>query len=199
MVCTRKSIGSLILFAVAQIAIGNGIGPCPKIKYLDNFNISRITGHWNEIERSFYLMELISSCVTMDIYEKAKGSLNVSITTKSRWSGTLSISDGTATSSKRDPSILNYRVTSQLPKAISRFLPGAGTYQVIKTDYDNYMVLYSCTTLAIAHYPIVHVDLAWILGRHKEISAEVRADIYQFLSSYYIDSERLILAQNKDC
>lgn len=69
----------------------------------------------------------------------------------------MSISDGTATSSKRDPSILNYRVTSQLPKAISRFLPGAGTYQVIKTDYNNYMVLYSCTTLAIAHYPIVHV------------------------------------------
>ncbi|CAH0554596.1 unnamed protein product [Brassicogethes aeneus] len=189
----------LLVSFSAKWVTSTGVGPCPRIKYLDNFNISAFTGHWIEIERSFYLMELISSCVRMDLSQNFKGNINVSITSKSRWSGVFSISEGIATVSKKHPSIFVYKVISTLPKAVSRYLPGAGSYQVIKTDYSTYAVLYSCTNFSFATYPLANTDLVWILGRQKEISAEIRSEIYDFLAFYQIDSERLILAQNLNC
>ncbi|XP_030757212.1 apolipoprotein D-like [Sitophilus oryzae] len=186
----------LLVFGLDLIksTFGYGLGNCPKIDYIKHFNVTRFAGHWYEIERSFYLMELISSCVSVDLEVNSKGQLDVSVVSKSLVSGTYSISEGVATPSRKDPSILLYRVSSKLPRFISRYLPGAGFYQVLDTDYNDYAVLYSCTD-----FQIIHMDLVWIWARKKDICVKVRAKIYEMLTSYEIDPERLTLPKNVNC
>nr|CAI5858845.1 unnamed protein product [Callosobruchus analis] len=180
----------------------SGIGPCPKREGMPNLNLTKFAGHWYEIERSFYLMELVRSCITVDITELPHGKLGVVIKAKSTWTGSFSFSEGVATPTRRDPSIVNYKVNSKLPKAFNKYvprlvnyyLPGSGYYQVLRTDYGNYAIIYSCND-----YGIAHTDLIWIWGRRKELNAEMRSDIYGLLAEYRLDSERLTLSKNANC
>lgn len=42
--------------------------------------------------------------------------------------------------------------SSRLPDIVSRFLPGAGRYQILYTDYQNFAILWSCSSLANLGY-----------------------------------------------
>ncbi|XP_060529411.1 apolipoprotein D-like [Cylas formicarius] len=190
--------GSIVVVVLcwfyAKCVSSYGLGPCPKIGYMDLFNITAFTGHWYEIERSFYLMELISSCVRVDLELNERGQLEVDVYSRSRMSGIFSISEGIATSTKKDPSILLYKVSSRLPRIVNRYLPGAGYYQIVRTDYRRYAILYSCS-----NFHIFHIDLLWIWARKKEIEADLRVKIYEILAINNLDPERLTLPKNKNC
>jgi len=189
--CLFAVVFSLVFLARS---LSTGVGKCPKLNYMDNFNLSRFTGRWYEIERSFYLMQVISSCVSVDLVENTRGQLEVDVKTKSRWSGSFTVSEGVASQTRRDPSLMLYKVVSNLPRVLSRYLPGAGFYQVLDTDYDTYAILWSCT-----NYGLAHSDLLWIWGRQKEIDANLRANIYRMLDTWRLDTERLILPKNSNC
>lgn len=60
-------------------------------------------------------------------------------------------SKGIANPSRRDPTIVKYQVQSQLPTSLARLMPGSGTYQILATDYDNYAILWTCSSLRVAH------------------------------------------------
>lgn len=61
------------------------------------------------------------------------------------------ISEGIATPSKKDPSILLYKISSNLPYGLSNILPGAGFYQILQTDYTNFAVIYKCINYGLLH------------------------------------------------
>ncbi|KAL1490088.1 hypothetical protein ABEB36_012830 [Hypothenemus hampei] len=109
-------------------------------------------------------------------------------------SGIFSISEGMAVQSKKDPSLFLYKVSSTLPKFVNKYLPGAGFYQVVSTDYKRYAILYSCS-----NFHLFHTDLVWIWARKKEIDVVLRKEIYDILNRYLIDPERLTLPKNKNC
>lgn len=44
---------------------------------------------------------------------------------------------------------------SALPTALARLLPGAGFYQVLHTDYENFAILWTCSNLFLAHTGIL--------------------------------------------
>ncbi|XP_017769350.1 PREDICTED: apolipoprotein D-like [Nicrophorus vespilloides] len=184
---------ALLLIAVQLVGLGrpSGLGRCPKHKYMQDFNITKFTGRWYEIERSFYLMELTSACIEIDLSENDRGQIDVSVSTIGRWSGSATVSRGVATTSKRHPSIFLFKVSTTLPNTVARFLPGAGFYQILDTDYEDFAVLWTCTSLGLAH-----TDLVWILGRSRELNVTTRANIYDYLLLRHIDSERLILSSN---
>nr|XP_023029793.1 apolipoprotein D-like [Leptinotarsa decemlineata] len=171
-----------------------GLGPCPKVKSMDKLNLTKFSGHWHEIERTFYLMELIRSCVTVDISELSKDRLGIVVNTKSTWTGTFSISEGVASPTRRDPNIFQYKVSSSFPRIVNRYLPGAGFYQVLDTDYDTYAVVYSCS-----NWQVVHSDLIWIWGRKREIDVELRSELYRKLNNMQLDPERLVLSKTTNC
>ncbi|XP_044733795.1 apolipoprotein D-like isoform X2 [Chrysoperla carnea] len=143
-------------------------------------------------------MELTSSCTTLDISMNHKDDTKLDVETNlvNRITGEPSSpSKGVAIQSKKDPTILKYQIQStRLPTTIARLMPGAGTYQILHTDYNNYAILWTCSNLKIAHS-----DLVWILGRTREINANKRAEIYSVLAGFNIDSDRLVLSKNKDC
>ncbi|CAG2065951.1 unnamed protein product [Timema podura] len=109
-------------------------------------------GKWYEVERSFYLLEIASSCTSLSFTgAKNPGQLKVTVKTVNRWTGGPSVSLGTASLTSNRSAVLDYRVTTKLPTTVSRMLPGAGIYSVLHTDYDTFAVLWSCSDLAIMH------------------------------------------------
>lgn len=53
--------------------------------------------------------------------------------------------------------------STRLPDVIARILPGAGKYQVLYTDYKNFAILWSCSSIAnlgyTGHYNLSHSDI----------------------------------------
>lgn len=45
---------------------------------------AQFSGKWYEIERSFYLMELVASCVSVDIEAKPPNQLEIYVSSRSR-------------------------------------------------------------------------------------------------------------------
>lgn len=126
---------------------------------------AQFAGHWYEVERTFYIMELAAGCTTIELQENFKGQTEVVARVINRWTGGETTSAGVAITSKKHPSIFQYKINSVLPTAVARLLPGAGSYQVLKTDYDNYAILYTCSSLGLFHlgqYYIKYLDVKLI-------------------------------------
>ncbi|KAF5298212.1 hypothetical protein FQA39_LY02636 [Lamprigera yunnana] len=184
----------VIFFVFLNWCAASGVGKCPRHEFLKNFSSKRFAGHWYEIERTFYLMELAVSCTTLDLVDNLKGQMDVTVTTRSRWSGNLRVSEGVASPSRKDPSLFLYRVNSILPNSLGKYLPGAGFYQILDTDYNKFAVLWACSNLGL-----IYSDHLWIFARDKEIDVGLRAKIYEFLKAKNIDSDRLLLPKNTNC
>ncbi|XP_072159523.1 apolipoprotein D-like [Bemisia tabaci] len=73
-------------------------------------------------------------------------------------------------------------------------LPGAGEYSILDTDYEQYAILWSCSDLGF-----FHADLIWVMGRDKDLPAEVRHKIYTSLQELGFDPEILVLTNHKNC
>lgn len=65
--------------------------------------------------------------------------------------GKPNVFDGIAYTKFGNPAIWDYRVSTTLPRYISRIMPGSGKYYVLDTDYDNYAILWSCSNLGLIH------------------------------------------------
>ncbi|XP_069689308.1 apolipoprotein D [Periplaneta americana] len=185
-----------IVFACYDQIAGQslGLGKCPSHPAMKTLNLKMFEGQWYEVERSFYLMEMFSSCTSLSIKAKPSGALKVTIKNINRLTGSPSVSLGTAVPIKNASAELNYRVDTKFPSAVARMMPGSGRYHVLDTDYDTYAILWSCSNLTV-----MHADLIWVLGRHRELPVWARAHIYNKLSELNLDSDRLILTRHKDC
>ena len=65
--------------------------------------------------------------------------------------GSPSVSFGEFEQESENSSIIDVQLQSNLPQAIARILPGSGRYQILYTDYDNFAILWSCSSYRIAH------------------------------------------------
>ncbi|XP_055374348.1 apolipoprotein D [Condylostylus longicornis] len=186
-----------------NIINGYGFGRCPKYPSMPKFNMTKILGSWYEVERSFYLPEIASGCTTLTFQPEAEEfrygdgyyRLEVAIKTINRLTGTPSVSLGYAKPENSKSSIMDFKFNTRFPEIIARFLPGSGRYQVLYTDYENFAILWSCSSFG----PIGHADQIWILGRDRDFSAEIRKRIYDSLKKLGLDPDRLIISKNKNC
>ncbi|GBP66581.1 Apolipoprotein D [Eumeta japonica] len=92
------------------------------------------------------------------------------------------------------PSSFRYVARPRMPQLLTRLLPGSGRYRVLYVDYDAAALIYTCSSINIAHS-----DKMWILGRSREISAELRAHIYNLMLELQLDPDRLIISQTYNC
>ncbi|CAH2074672.1 unnamed protein product, partial [Iphiclides podalirius] len=191
---TPTSACLVLLAAVAREVFATGLGRCPIYPQLPNFDITRMTGTWYEVERSFYLMEMSASCTQLDVGINERGHLLITINTINRWTGAPATTYGLGILSHTGASSFRYRLNNRMPYLIGRLLPGAGQYNILATDYDQFALVWSCTSLSIAHS-----DRMWVFGRRREIDAHVRAQIYAVLQDLDLDPDRLILSKNNNC
>ncbi|XP_068629971.1 apolipoprotein D-like [Battus philenor] len=187
--------GSILYSLLAlRHVFATGLGKCPVYPRLPDFDIQKMLGTWYEVERSFYLMEMAASCTQLNVELNERGHLLITIDTTNRWTGSATRTRGVGVLSHAGASTFRYRVNSRVPYMIGRLLPGAGQYVVLDTDYDQFALLWSCTSLTVAHS-----DRMWVLGRRRELGVRLRARVYGALLDRGLDPDRLILSKNNHC
>lgn len=68
-------------------------------------------------------------------------------------------------------------------------------YWVLATDYENYALVYSCTTIVW----LFHVDHVWILGRNPYLPPETVTHLKDILTSNNIDVEKMTVTDQGNC
>ncbi|XP_059061791.1 apolipoprotein D-like [Achroia grisella] len=184
----------LLICNLFRVVLCTGLGKCPVYPQIPDFDIRRMTGTWYEVERSFYLMELSASCTELNVTLNDRGYLVITINTVNRWLGNPSTTYGIGIPSFSGSSVFRYKVNNRMPYIIGRLLPGAGQYNVLSTDYDQFALVWSCSSLSVAHS-----DRIWVLGRHREIEAALRAQIYASMVKMRLDPDRLVISKNNNC
>ncbi|KAK6635310.1 hypothetical protein RUM44_000561 [Polyplax serrata] len=187
-------------------------GGCPKIKSARNVKIDKFLGKWYEVERSFYIYEIPTSCTSVNITrpDNTTKELEVSIKTFNRWTRRPIESNGKATPKGDGSAVLDYRVNSRLPDFLARLLPGAGRYTLLATDHDTYAVIYSCSDLRFLHAGLYRdiligavvpgpPDTVWVLGRKPDIPVWARAEAYDKLVTAGLGTDQLVLSNRKNC
>lgn len=201
----QTSIVILLACWITSVA-GYGFGRCPKYPSMPRFNMTRVLGQWFEVERSFYLPEIASGCTTLSFQPAISNreddqsinsvyKLEVAIKTVNRLTGNPSVNLGYATPESRKSSIMDFKFNTRFPDVIARLLPGSGRYQVLYTDYENFAILWSCSSLGSIGYS----DQIWIFGRERDFSADIRIKIYDALEKLSLEPDRLVLSKNKNC
>ncbi|KAG6924334.1 apolipoprotein D [Chelydra serpentina] len=71
----------------------------------------------------------------------------------------------------------------------------SGPYWVLSTDYENYTLVYSCTTFIW----LFHVEYAWILSRTPQLQPETVERLKNLLRSYKIDTEKMRPTDQMNC
>jgi len=193
----------LVAMATLHFANSSGFGRyCPKYPSMPRFNVTAFLGKWYEVERTFYLPEIASSCTTLtfendnDRSIDLEKTLDISINSINHWTGSPTSNIGHAARESQNSSIMDFQFASRLPNAISRFLPGAGRYQVLFTDYDNFAILWSCSSFGSLGY----TDQIWLMGRNRtDFVLDIRTMIHDTLIQLGLDPDRLVLSKNENC
>ncbi|KAJ8302494.1 LOW QUALITY PROTEIN: hypothetical protein KUTeg_018890 [Tegillarca granosa] len=90
-------------------------------------------------------------------------------------------------------------VNNQLKEAIGEgFIPDENQpvspyadYWILKTDYDSYSLVYSCTNV---------ISVKWnLLGRNRTLDQSVFKMLYQEIASYDVDTSKFTVENQSNC
>ncbi|XP_028831420.1 apolipoprotein Da, duplicate 2 [Denticeps clupeoides] len=158
-------------------------GKCPEPPVQQNFDVPRYMGRWHEIQKlpAFFQKGKCAQAT----YTLGDGVVKV-VNDELLSDGTISSIEGTA--KPTDP--------SEPAKLEVTFFPGApaGNYWVLKTDYDNYTLVYGCSNLGG-----VYANYAWILSRSRTLPEETVAELRATLTSSGIIIDKLTDSEQTGC
>lgn len=140
----------LLTFLVStQASAGWGMGWCPKTTRQSNFDVTQYMGTWYERARVNGIRFESGDCV------QAQYSLNADNTVKvvnsQNIDGQQKIIEGQAYCEAQNSGQCYVRFSDNQPW---------GDYEVVRTDYETFTIIYSCTSFFVANYKI-----AWVLAR----------------------------------
>ncbi|XP_001511412.2 apolipoprotein D [Ornithorhynchus anatinus] len=161
------------------------LGQCPDPPVQKNFNIVKYLGKWYEIEKLPVSFEK-GNCIQANYSMKENGKIKV-INQEILPDGTVNQVEGEATQANLiEPAKLGVKFFWLMPSA---------PYWVLSTDYDNYSLVYSCTT----YIWLFHVDYAWILARNPHLPQTTVKYLKNILTSYNIETEKMKATDQENC
>jgi len=180
-----------LLVACAKAVIVNS-GDCAEGPIITDFDISKYLGTWYEIEKFPTPFEAEMKCV----YAKydSIGTNNISVLNsgvKSEKSSNITGFASKDDSSKPNHLSLHLKVFSFNNNGFYQTSP----YNIWSTDYDNYALVYSCSTL-IPNLP--KMEFAWILSRKTTLDDTYVKPLTDLLDSYNVTSSKLVKT-SQDC
>lgn len=156
-------------------------GSCPDVPVQADFDVGRYYGDWYEFERYFFIAETLLKCSAAQYSPLPDNTIQVINSGKNFITGRESSVVGSA---RVDPNAGN-------PAKLLVSFGGMsdGPYWVVKTDYDQYSIVYSCTNVLFNR---ARFEILWILTRDRTgITEDVRSDLYQHLRQIGLDPSKL--------
>ncbi|XP_003412977.2 apolipoprotein D [Loxodonta africana] len=160
-------------------------GKCPNPPVQENFDVNKYLGRWYEIEKIPVTFEK-GSCIQANYSLMENGNIKV-INQEVRPDGTLNQIEGEATQANlTEPAKLGVKFFWLMPSA---------PYWVLATDYENYALVYSCTTFIW----LFHMDHVWILGRNPFLPPETVTYLKDILTSNDIAIDKMTITDQVNC
>lgn len=180
----------LLLPALAGlISVAQGqafhLGRCPTPPVQENFDVHKYLGRWYEIEKIPVSFEK-GNCIQANYSLMENGNIKV-LNQEMRPDGTVNQIEGQATQSNlTEPAKLGVKFFQLMPTA---------PYWVLATDYENYALVYSCTTIIW----LFHMDHVWILGRNRYLPPETVTYLKDILTANNIDIQKMTVTDQVNC
>lgn len=164
-------------------------GTCPPIAMKPFFNISGILGIWHELNRYDNPFQGDSECVSFEfLMEDQTNSNRVTATNV----GIYFQEDETPGIRQTSGIIVPFNPDVQRPSGklkVQWFGPeeAKSDFLVLGTDYNNYLVTYSCKQTSSETYQ----ELAWIMSRQRTLPRDFGNQVYKLLWKNNIKREVL--------
>ncbi|XP_013106862.2 apolipoprotein D [Stomoxys calcitrans] len=148
----------MVLSALLAVAQGQVVsdGACPdNVKSMESFDVEKYLGTWYEYSKYPVKFEANGKCITAKYTLNADGTVQVKnrlINTKTNTSEDI---EGFANL------VSPGKLLVQFPVSPAHTV--SSNYWVLKTDYDNYAVVYSCNPMGENS----HSTIVWILTRER--------------------------------
>ncbi|KAL6052847.1 hypothetical protein STEG23_013522, partial [Scotinomys teguina] len=161
------------------------LGKCPSPSVQENFDVLKYLGRWYEIEKVPSSFEK-GDCNQANYVLMENGNIRM-LNQERRPDGTISQVEGEA----------KYTNLSEPAKLLVKFfeLTPSTPYWILTTDYVNYALVYSCTTIIW----LFHVNYIWILGRNPYLPPETITYLKDILISNGIDIQKMISTDQTNC
>uniref|UniRef100_A0A8D0HMJ5 Apolipoprotein D n=1 Tax=Sphenodon punctatus TaxID=8508 RepID=A0A8D0HMJ5_SPHPU len=175
-----------VLLGLLSLAEGQTfhMGQCPDPPVQEDFDVTKYLGKWFEIEKLPSNFEN-GKCIQANYSLKENGKIKV---LKKEI-----LSDNTVNHIEGEAFHTDYDEPAKLGVKFNWFMPSA-PYWVLSTDYENYSLVYSCTTFIW----LFHVDYAWIMSRTPQLHPETVEYLKNILHSYKIETKKMIPTDQMD-
>ena len=175
---------TLALLGVSQAK--NSLGSCPTPALQQNFDAVKYTGVWFEQIRDGGMPWEFDDC------QQARYTLNEDGTV-----GVYNTQFNTKTQQVEGASAV---ATFEGAKGAVKFFSWApaGDYEVLSTDYDQYAVVYSCSSLAVAKFEYI-----WVLTRDRYpadgVVQSAKDIITSLIPDYDVEANGRVTNQGDSC
>ncbi|XP_044010334.1 apolipoprotein D-like [Aphidius gifuensis] len=147
----------LFIFLINSINLQGTLGYCLSNPGADNLNLKKISGIWYEIQRTPSLLQLNEECTYYNLIIANNNSIIIEGHSRDEISGAKKSWNGIAIKNKNTGL---YHFEGKYSHSNSE------QCGILETDYDNYLIIYSCVSVSRSNY----ILLAWLLGRSPQLS-----------------------------
>lgn len=187
LLCVVVGLSGFASLVDAQIP---GLGGCPDYVPITKFNRTRFLGTWYEVERYFTVSEVAAKCISATYELMPDGKVYVRNALTNRFNNVERIISGVMEPEKKKSKDGKYTVLYQsFPYNYN------ASFMVLDTDYDNFAVLYSCSTIG----PVGHTVSAWVMARERLAAGRTLQRAYGVLDKYRINRSFFVKTIQDDC
>ncbi|MEJ1283272.1 apolipoprotein D [Cricetulus griseus] len=161
------------------------IGKCPSPPVQEKFSLRKYLGRWYEIEK---IPDIFEKGICNQVHYILLGNGDIKVLNNEIGP------DGTENQVVRKAISNNLLEPAKMKVKLFEFIPSS-PYWILSTDYENYALVYSCTSVV----RLFHVDYVWILGRTRFLSPNTIAYLKYILMSNDIDIKQMTAINQVNC